>query len=91
MRETKALIDDATGLVENIIVVDGPFDPGPGKTLMDPTGAQIGGTWDGAKFLPKPEPPPPPPPRFEEQAKAIESATTLDELKTALAPLARAL
>ncbi len=32
-----------------------------------------------------------PAPRFEDQAKAIESATTLNELKAALAPLTRSL
>lgn len=42
------------GYIENIIVVDGAFDPGPGKMLMDAISAQIGGTWDGTKFLPSP-------------------------------------
>ena len=93
MRQTKALINDATGLVENIIVVDdkAKYDPGPGKTLMDPTGAEIGGTWDGAKFLPKPEPPSAPPPRFEAIATQAEAATTVAGLKAAVAALAREL
>ena len=34
---------------------------------------------------------PPPDPRFEDQAKAIEAATTLGDLKAALAPLTRLL
>lgn len=34
---------------------------------------------------------PPPDPRFEEQAKDIEKATTLDEVKAAFAALTRAL
>ncbi len=64
-RKTKAVIIDATGLVDNIIAIDDaidpPFNPGPGKTLMDPTGAQTGGTWNGTVFLPPPNPPPPTP------------------------------
>ena len=84
MKETKALIDNATGLVENIIVVDGPFDPGDGKTLLDAADARIGGTWDGAVFQPKPEPPAPPPDPQSELDAAISAAATLEELKAAL-------
>ncbi len=74
MKETKALIDDATGLVENLIVVDGPFDPGPGKTLRDPAGAEIGGTWDGSVFQPKPVPPPPDLSKAQTLATAMRAA-----------------
>ena len=84
MKETKALIDGATGLVENIIVVDGPFDPGDGKTLLDAAGARIGGTWDGAKFVAPPEPPAPAPDPQDELDAAIAAAATVEELKAAL-------
>lgn len=81
-RTNKAVVNDATGLVENIIVVDGPFDLGPGKTLMDPEGAETGGRWNGEKFTPAPAPPP------DENAvldAAIDGAATLDALKSVLA------
>ena len=86
----KAVVNDKTGLVENIIVVDGPFNPGPGLTLREPGNAQIGGTWDGTKFIPPPVKPPVPP-RFENDAKAIEGAGNLVALKAILAVLVRKL
>ncbi len=56
----------------------------------DLSGAEItAATKTVADHIPITEPPPDP--RFEDQAKAIESATTLDELKTALATVTRAL
>lgn len=61
-RQIKALIDTATGLVENIIAIDpgAVYDPGAGKSLIDAAGAMIGGTWNGAIFV-SPIPPPPVP------------------------------
>lgn len=76
----KAVINTETGLVENIIVADDDFDPGPNKELRDPTDAEIGGTWDGSKYLPKPPIPEKPSPI----KSAIASANTLEDLKTAL-------
>lgn len=71
----KALIDAATGMVENIIVLDSEaaYDPGPDKTILDPTGAEIGGTWDGSQFLPPPEPDP----TVIELQKELEAARLL--------------
>ena len=78
----KAVVNVETGLVENIIIVDGPFDPGPGKTLMDTAGAEIGGTWDGEQY----QPAPPRIHRFEDRALAVEATTTLPQLKALLLP-----
>ncbi len=53
----KVLIVTATGLVENFIEYDpaGDYDPGPGRSLVDLlSGAEIGGTWNGTSFDPKP-------------------------------------
>jgi hypothetical protein len=54
----KALVIEATGAVENIITLtdepdDPPHMPPEGYILIDDDGiAQIGGTWDGAQFVP---------------------------------------
>lgn len=85
----KAVINTATGLVENIIVADDDFDPGPGKELQDPTDAEIGGTWNGSKYIPKPQEPPRR--RYEAAALAIENAPDWPTAKTALSSWIRAL
>ena len=64
MRQVKAVIIDDTGLVESAGIViddeaDPPFDPGPGKSLVDSVGAEEGGTWNGTSFDPPPAPAPP--------------------------------
>ena len=85
-----AIIDEPTGRVENIILADAGFDPGPGKLLRDAAGAAIGGTWDGAAYQPPPAPPPAPPDPQTELDAAIAAATTLSELKAALLGQSRA-
>lgn len=92
-KQVKAVVDEATGLVENIIVVDGAFDPGVGKILVDADAAQIGGTWDGGAFLPPPPPAVPEPSKAELAAKAIEGAAamTLADLKASVASALRML
>lgn len=58
----KAIVIEATGLVENIIVIEAEavYDPGPGKIMLDVADAKIGGTWNGTVFLPPPPRPAPP-------------------------------
>jgi hypothetical protein len=76
----KALVLEATGLVENVIALpdvpdDPPYAPPPGRILVDDDGtAQIGGTWDGAQFVPKP----PPDPEVIDSIKALEAGQLLD-------------
>jgi len=57
-----AIIDDATGNVDNVIEWDGvtPLDF-PGKTLRTASDVSPGDTWDGTKYVKKPPPPEPPP------------------------------
>lgn len=54
-----ALIDKATGIVENRIELEpgADYDPGDGKMIVpDDMGiAQIGGRWTGLTFKPKPD------------------------------------
>jgi hypothetical protein len=54
-----ALIDDNTGKVDNVLQWDGvtPLDF-PGKTLRIASDVSPGDSWDGTKFVKKPEPPP---------------------------------
>lgn len=72
----KALIVEATGLVENIVALpaepdDPPYAPPEGRILIDDDGtARAGGTWDGAQFLP-------PPPVDWDAIRALEAATLL--------------
>jgi hypothetical protein len=71
----RAVIDG--GIVTNIIEADAGFTL-PGAVLADADGTeQIGGTWDGAAFGPKP-----PPPIEEERAGMV---ATLAQLRIALA------
>lgn len=53
----KAIVIESNGIVENIVIAGSDFDPGPGRTLLDAGDAQIGGVWDGTRFLPPPGPP----------------------------------
>ena len=88
----KAQIVEATGSVENIIVL--PDEPNPDATpyappagcvlVADDGTARKGGTWDGAAFIPPPDPPAAPPDPQVELDTALAAATTLDELKAAL-------
>ena len=53
----KVLIESATGLVLNIVLVhpDGTWAPDPGQEIVDDgAGATIGGTWDGSIFVAPP-------------------------------------
>lgn len=53
----QAVIIEATGEVENIVVAGPDFEPGPGRVLVPAaTAAAIGGTWDGQAFQPPAEP-----------------------------------
>lgn len=76
----KALVNEATGAVENIVVLpaepeDPPYAPPEGRVLIDDDGtAQIGGTWDGARFVAKP----PPDPAAVDAIKALEAGRLLD-------------
>lgn len=81
----KALIETATGKVVNIIALEDGADwqPPMGHHVQDARDAGPGDTWDGAKFIPQPELPVPLDPNVGIR-KAIESAATLTELKTAI-------
>jgi len=70
----KAIIVEATGVVENIVMANDDFDPGPGKLLRDAADARRGGTWDGAAYQPPPAPPPAPPDPQAELDAAITAA-----------------
>jgi hypothetical protein len=71
----RAVIDG--GVVVNIIEADADFTL-PGVVLADADGTeQIGGTWDGAAFGPKPPPP------IEEERDGM--AVSLAQLRIALA------
>lgn len=83
----KALVVEATGAVENIIVLpdvpdtDNPYQPSEGHILIDDDGtAQIGGTWDGALFVAKP----PPDPAVIDAIKALEAGQLLDRAVDAI-------
>ena len=75
----KALVNEATGAVENIITLpdapdDPPYAPPEGYILVDDDStAQIGGTWDGAQFVAKP----PPDPAVIEALKMLEAEQLL--------------
>ena len=90
-KQRKAVIRKSDGYCENIIVVDGSFDPGVGKQLMDAEGMEIGGTWDGATFTPPVSPPPMPsePSELEilRQALKVKGALTDQDLDRAKADL----
>lgn len=54
-----AVVQECDGLVSNIILWDpaNVFEPGEGLYLVPDDGtARTGGTWDGERFLPPPEP-----------------------------------
>ena len=57
-----AIIDAASNLVTNIVRFDGaiPETPLPGQTWIASETANIGDTWDGTAFVPKPTPTPAP-------------------------------
>lgn len=90
MRKVQVL--EATGEVENIIVLPDnpdpmatPYTPPDGRILVDDDGTACkGGSWDGAIFRRPPNPLPPPPDPQPELDEAIAAATTLDDLKAAL-------
>ena len=53
-----AVIRTATGLVENVVLVEpgASWSPPPGCFTRDAAGAGPGETWDGTKFLKAPKP-----------------------------------
>lgn len=72
----KALIETATGRVVNVVRVDQVkgYEAPNGFTLVDATAdCEVGGTWDGTRFIRKPEPPPPEKSEVEKRLDAIEA------------------
>ena len=81
----KAIIEQVTGEVVNVIEIEegANWQPPEDCYLIDADNVSPGNTWDGTKFIPKPEVAPLPDPDVE-LATAIGAATTLAELKAAL-------
>ena len=79
----KAIIESATGLVKNVILIDDGADWAipDGCELVDASEAGgPGDTWDGLQFVPAPAVAP----VMSEQDQAIKAAWTLNQLKAAL-------
>lgn len=84
-----AVVDPATGVVENVIEAEPDFDL-PGRTLIRSDEAGIGWTWTGGEFAAPPPPPPPVPAaitRRQLRLWLVRHDITLAQVEAAIAAL----